>query len=77
MAIRIVAATAGIGDAVGDKLTFEMNRIVSELKPESYHPLMKTGLAGDIPSAVAEKESIMSEALWATLLSLDLFCSEL
>ena len=36
------------------------------MKPATYHPEMKVGFAGDIPNAVAEKESIVSEAAWAT-----------
>jgi hypothetical protein len=36
------------------------------MNPAGYAPEMKVGFAGDIPNAVAEKESIVSEAAWAS-----------
>lgn len=64
--LRIVTQTTGTGDSGGDTLLARLGRVTAEMKPETYHPQMKIGFAGDIPNAVAEKESIASEAAWAS-----------
>ncbi len=64
--LRIVTQTTGTGDSGGDTLLARLQRVAGEMKPSSYHPAMKIGFAGDIPNAVAEKESIASEAILAT-----------
>jgi uncharacterized protein len=64
--LRIVSPTTGTGDRGGDLLLAEIETMVSELAPSSYQPGMKVGFAGDIPNAIAEKDSIVSEAAWAT-----------
>jgi predicted RND superfamily exporter protein len=64
--LRIVSSTTGMGDAGGDTLLARVQRLVAELKPASYDAEMKVGFAGDIPNAAAEKESIVSQAVWAT-----------
>ena len=66
MAIRIVSTGSGMGDRGGDLLLDTVRALVSEMQPSSYQPDMKVGFAGDIPNAIAEKESIVSEAAWAT-----------
>ncbi|MCL2725253.1 MAG: MMPL family transporter [Polyangiaceae bacterium] len=66
MGIRIVSPTTGTGDKGGDMLLANMQRIVADLNPSSFHPGMKVGFAGDIPNAIAEKDSIVSEAAFAT-----------
>lgn len=65
-AIRIVSKSSGTGDASGDSLLGRVKRAVEALGPASFHPEMKVGYAGDIPNAVAEKESLLSEAAIAT-----------
>jgi uncharacterized protein len=64
--IRIVSSTTGMGDAGGDTLLGRVQRLVLEMNPTSYQPSMNVGFAGDIPNAAAEKESIISEAAWAS-----------
>ena len=64
--LRIVTQTTGTGDSGGDTLLARLQRVAGEMNPSSYHPAMKIGFAGDIPNAVAEKESIASEAILAT-----------
>jgi predicted RND superfamily exporter protein len=64
--LRIVSFTTGMGDAGGDTLLGRVQRLVQELDPASYQAEMKVGFAGDIPNAAAEKESIVSEAAWAS-----------
>ena len=64
--LRIVSLTTGMGDAGGDTLLGRVQRLVQDMNPASYDPTMKIGFAGDIPNAAAEKESIVSEAVWAT-----------
>ncbi len=67
--LRIVSSTTGMGDAGGDTLLARIQRLVEEMKPSSYQAQMKVGYAGDIPNAAAEKESIISEAVWASAIA--------
>lgn len=64
--LRIVSSTTGMGDAAGDRLLARVGHIVADMKPAAYHERMHVGFAGDIPNAAAEKESIVSEAAWAS-----------
>ena len=66
LGIRIISPTTGTGDKGGDLLLAKVEAIVKELHAPSYHPQMKVGFAGDIPNAIAEKDSIVSEAAYAT-----------
>ena len=65
-ALRIVSTSSGTGDAGGDKLLDRLKIIVAELSKSGFHPETRVGFAGDIPNAVAEKESLVSEAALAT-----------
>jgi predicted RND superfamily exporter protein len=67
--LRIVSSSTGMGDAGGDTLLARIQRLVEEMKPSSYEATMKVGFAGDIPNAAAEKESIISQAVWATAIA--------
>ncbi len=64
--LRVVSFTTGMGDAGDDRLLARMDGLVRELGPSSYEPSMKVGFAGDIPNAAAEKQSIVSQAAWAS-----------
>jgi len=67
MVIRIVSNASGTGGYSGDLFLQNMTKRIAELKvTERYHPEMKIGVAGDIPNAVAEKDSTLSEAAWAS-----------
>ncbi|MDB4944950.1 MAG: exporters of the superfamily [Labilithrix sp.] len=66
LGIRIVSPTTGTGDKGGDLLLADVDHLVKELRPAGYHPQMEVGYAGDIPNAIAEKDSIVSEAAYAT-----------
>lgn len=66
MGIRIVSPTTGTGDRGGDLLLARVTEVVKQLGPTARHPEMRVGFAGDIPNAIAEKDSIVSEAAWAT-----------
>ncbi|MDB4933634.1 MAG: exporters of the superfamily [Labilithrix sp.] len=66
LGLRIVSPTTGTGDKGGDILLAKVEALVKEMDPAKYHPQMKVGFAGDIPNAVAEKDSIVSEAAYAT-----------
>jgi hypothetical protein len=67
MVIRIVSNASGTGGYSGDLFLADMTKRVDEMRiREKYHPEMKVGFAGDIPNAVAEKESTVSEAAWAS-----------
>jgi predicted RND superfamily exporter protein len=71
-ALRIITLTTGTGEGASDILHDRARQIVKDLKPAAYHPQMRVGLAGDIPNAVEEKRSIISEAVWASALALAL-----
>jgi predicted RND superfamily exporter protein len=64
--LRIVSLTTGMGDEAGDVLLARLQRLVSDLAPASYHRDMLVGFAGDVPNAVAEKASVVSQAAWAS-----------
>ncbi len=66
MAIRIVAGSHGLGDAAGDSLLARVRSIVDEIDPKSIDARMQVGYAGDIANAVEEKDSLVSDAAWAT-----------
>ena len=66
LGLRIISPTTGTGDRGGDRLLARIRAIVQELAPARYRPDAKVGFAGDIPNAIAEKESIAGEAFGAT-----------
>lgn len=67
MVVRIVSNASGTGGYSGDLFLADMNKRIADMKiTERFHPAMKVGFAGDIPNAVAEKESTLSEAAWAS-----------
>lgn len=65
--LRAITSASGTGGSSGDVFTAQMTDLVTELAPASFHPEMQVGYAGDIPNAKEEKESIMSEAVWAAV----------
>ncbi|KYF85736.1 RND transporter [Sorangium cellulosum] len=70
VAIRIVSRSAGMGDRSAAKLLDEVTALVGRLEPAKFHPAMQVGYAGDIPNAIAEQKSLVSEAVWATVIAL-------
>jgi hypothetical protein len=66
MALRIVAGSRGLGDAAGDSLLQRVKALVEEIDPKSLDARMQVGYAGDIANAVEEKDSLVSDAAWAT-----------
>jgi hypothetical protein len=66
MALRIVAGTRGLGDAAGDSLLARVKAIVDTVNPKAIDARMEVGYAGDIANAVEEKDSLVSDAAWAT-----------
>jgi predicted RND superfamily exporter protein len=69
-AVRIIAATSGMGDAEGDALLEHVRGLVSEMNPRSYGSDMEVGYAGDIANASAEKDSVVRQAAWASGIAL-------
>ncbi len=63
--MRIISSTTGTGDRAGDVLLTQTKALVDSLHPASYAPAMQVGYAGDIPNAVAEKDSIADQAIGA------------
>jgi uncharacterized protein len=70
LVVRVISRASGTGGASGDTLLAQMDALTKRLGPARYHPEMTVGYAGDIPNAKAEKDSIASEALGATVLAL-------
>jgi predicted RND superfamily exporter protein len=66
-ALRIFSTSAGMGGGKDEEFLAQVKDVVErQLRPSSFHPLMKVGYGGDIPNAAAEKESLVSEAVVAT-----------
>lgn len=65
--LRIVSSLSGLGDRAGDQLLGEVRAIVGSLDLSRYAADMRVGFAGDIANAVAEKNSLLSDAAWATV----------
>lgn len=55
-------AGAGFGDRSGDALVARVNAIVAAAQPTRFHPRMEVGLGGDVPNAIAERDSVVQEA---------------
>ncbi|WP_437735341.1 efflux RND transporter permease subunit [Sorangium sp. So ce1335] len=70
VAIRIVSRSAGMGDRKAAQLLDDVTALVDRLQPAQFHPAMQVGYAGDIPNAIAEQKSLVSEAVWATVVAL-------
>ncbi|WP_437761301.1 MMPL family transporter [Sorangium sp. So ce281] len=70
VALRIVSRSAGMGDRRAAELLDQVTALVSRLDPAAFHPAMQVGYAGDIPNAIAEQKSLVSEAVWATAIAL-------
>ncbi len=66
MALRIVAGSRDLGDAAGDSLLQRVKALAEEIDPKSLDARMQIGYAGDIANAVEEKDSLVSDAAWAT-----------
>jgi len=67
--LRLVSRSTGTGDSAGDHLQAEVEADIAALGP-GLPPGLRIGLAGDIPNASAEKRSLVSEAVWATVAAL-------
>ena len=65
LGLRVVTGTR-LGDAGGDLLLAEVERIVTRLAPAARHRDMKIGFTGDVAGAADEKKAIMDEAALAT-----------
>jgi len=67
LVIRIVSNASGTGGYTGDLFLADMKKRIDVLEvTKRYHPQMVIGFAGDIPNAVAEKDSTLNEAAWAS-----------
>ena len=69
-ALRIVSRSTGMGDAEGESLLRFVQDSVREVDPRSFDPALRVGLAGDIANAVAEKDSVVGQAAWASAVAL-------
>jgi len=69
IALRIMSTTSGLGGGNDEQLLTLAERITTDLNPATFHPEMKVGFGGDIPNAAAEKESLVREALLATVVA--------
>lgn len=60
-AILVRAAGAGMGELSSDGLLKAVRAIVADSDPSSFHPEMKVGLAGDIPTAADERQALVND----------------
>jgi uncharacterized protein len=67
--LRILGRSSGTGDWAGDLLMHDVEQDIAELRRD-FPATLRVGLAGDIPNAVAEKRSLVANAVGATLLVL-------
>jgi predicted RND superfamily exporter protein len=72
--LRIVSRLSGLGDRGGDLLLARVKALAASLEVPAYAANMRVGFAGDIANAVEEKNSLLSDAVWATALALFLIC---
>ncbi len=66
MGLRIVSTLGGLGDMGGDNLLGRVRAKVDAINLRALHPSMLVGYAGDIPNALEEKDSLITDAAWAT-----------
>ncbi|CAN5340576.1 hypothetical protein BH09MYX1_BH09MYX1_52380 [soil metagenome] len=67
LGLRIVSTSRGLGDAGGDSLYGSVRALVAKIDAKkTIAPNMEVGYAGDIPNAIEEKDSLVSDAAWAT-----------
>lgn len=64
--LRVVTTTTGTGDSGSETVIRLVNEAIAAVAPATIHPELKWGLAGDIPNAQQEKESLMSDAALAS-----------
>ncbi len=70
LGIRLVTTSGGLGDSSGDSLVGQVTNLINDMHPEKYQPGMTWGLAGDIPNALEEKRSLVSDAATASGIAL-------
>jgi uncharacterized protein len=68
--LRVISRLSGMGDRAGDTLLARIKELAASLPSSAYAPDMKVGFAGDIANAVEEKDSLLSDAVWATVIAL-------
>ncbi len=67
MGLRIVSSSRGLGDEGGDALMAQVRGLVDGMDAKhTISPALEVGYAGDIPNAIEEKDSLVSDAAWAT-----------
>ncbi|MBX3227704.1 MAG: MMPL family transporter [Labilithrix sp.] len=69
LAMRIFTTASGMGGTNDERIIDQLQELISNLKPASFHPEMKIGYGGDIPNAKAEKDSLVQEALIGTVIA--------
>ncbi len=69
IAMRIFTTTSGMGGSGDEELLGRIRQMVGALEPRGFHPQMTIGYGGDIPNAKAEKDSLIHEALFSTVVA--------
>lgn len=69
LAMRIFTKTSGMGGGAGEAVYERIAELSGELDPARFHPAMHVGFGGDIPNAKAEKDALIHEAKYATLIA--------
>lgn len=60
-AVVMRSTATGTGDATGDVLMARVEALVRALNPSSFGPNVQVGFAGDIPTAIAERDALVKD----------------
>jgi predicted RND superfamily exporter protein len=69
LAMRVFTKTSGLGGGKDEAIYGRIRSIVQSLRPEAFHPQMTVDFGGDIPNAQAEKDALVHEAKYATVIA--------
>jgi uncharacterized protein len=69
LAMRVFTKTSGLGGGKDEAVYARIDEMARGLGPQTFHPEMKVGFGGDIPNAKAEKDALVHEARFATILA--------
>jgi len=61
-------------ERAGEKLKKAAERIIRDIKPETFHPKMQVGLTGDVMSQLEERHALEGDLVMATAVCVTLVC---
>lgn len=76
-ALLLRSPTAGMGEVTSDRLFDDVKDIVSAAAPQSFHPEMVVGYAGDIPNAIAERTALVHDVKTVSFVAIGLILASI